>query len=911
MKKSYKKILSVFLSAAMFMPVTIWAKDYSYDIYYIPQDFSQYTDFADTGFSGYASETLTGENPWILTKADSGETILKAELETGQKAYLTVGREDWTDYTVTVNFKIIPADEAKKARVSLYTRSKGGFHTWKEGTYFRYRFDSPANYSNFFACWHKENDNATEAIFSDWYSKDAAARPAFGEMQTLTAQVKNTPAANDKIVISQQITLNGTFAGSKSGTFAKNSNLASGKVGLEFYLESGGAIELYSIAVTGTKVDELEFIRDDSSTLQEITPDSDIYTRTDVGMRENGDFPVLISALYQGDRLIDIDKQTAEFAGGNTAALRVSVATGQDIENVYVRSFLWNGFVGMEPMTAPATLGTEYIPAAEFPAGMTITEMGKIQIRAEAQAPSTILVIGPDCAAEDFDGMNRAKLLDNLVYIGQAEEAGVLNLECDASGLDKYGAYTAVIRGDDGSIQTLTANYADPDLLERTIDELNQADEAQIDSKAYIDGIAHIIGIDLDKMKALKDSTGVYGAILKNRPYAKDKLDVLYNVYENAILYQTFNESEGEAMVAFLAANESVLGLEKMANYTAYAAMTAEEKQAVCQVLNQLKPIESFDKVAQTLDGSIILTVVNKKSYTWQGYEKMLRDNQHIIGINMNDYDNRVSSANRKIIMNTMKEITFADIDAIAEKFNELVDKYKGTGGGSGGGSSPSPGASVTGGISNMGIVGKTDHKVLEQEPVETLVSKLFPDMQGYAWAKESVEALADKRVITGNEDGKFEPGRTITRDEFVKILVSAFSLLDKNAKCAFTDVEDGQWYYPYIASAVKTGLVKGVDAENFGVGMPVTRQDIAVIVGRYLNTIQLDREPEQQKTEFTDMEDIAAYAKDSVALLAGYRILNGNMEKQFLPRANATRAEAAVIIYKLMEITGQPEKEE
>lgn len=184
-----------------------------------------------------------------------------------------------------------------------------------------------------------------------------------------------------------------------------------------------------------------------------------------------------------------------------------------------------------------------------------------------------------------------------------------------------------------------------------------------------------------------------------------------------------------------------------------------------------------------------------------------------------------------------------------------------------------------------MGIVGKTDHKVLEQEPVETLVSKLFPDMQGYAWAKESVEALADKRVITGNEDGKFEPGRTITRDEFVKILVSAFSLLDKNAKCAFTDVEDGQWYYPYIASAVKTGLVKGVDAENFGVGMPVTRQDIAVIVGRYLNTIQLDREPEQQETEFTDMEDIAAYAKDSVTLLAGYRILNGNMEKQFLPR--------------------------
>lgn len=270
---------------------------------------------------------------------------------------------------MTVNFKIIPADEAKKARVSLYTRSKGGFHTWKEGTYFRYRFDSPANYSNFFACWHKENDNATEAIFSDWYSKDAAARPAFGEIQSLTAQVKNTPAANDKIVISQQITLNGTFAGSKSGTFAKNSNLASGKVGLEFYLESGGAIELYSIAVTGTKVDELEFIRDDSSTLQEITPDSDIYTRTDVGMRENGDFPVLISALYQGDKLIDIDKQTAEFAGGNTAALRVSVANGARYRKRICTVFFMEWFCGYGAYDSASNAGNGIYPCGGISSG--------------------------------------------------------------------------------------------------------------------------------------------------------------------------------------------------------------------------------------------------------------------------------------------------------------------------------------------------------------------------------------------------------------------------------------------------------------------------------------------------------------------------------------------------------------
>ena len=54
--------------------------------------------------------------------------------------------------------------------------------------------------------------------------------------------------------------------------------------------------------------------------------------------------------------------------------------------------------------------------------------------------------------------------------------------------------------------------------------------------------------------------------------------------------------------------------------------------------------------------------------------------------------------------------------------------------------------------------------------------------MQESHWAYGAVKALKEKGVISGYADGSFAPDRTVTREEFVKMIVTAFSLENADA---------------------------------------------------------------------------------------------------------------------------------
>ena len=64
-------------------------------------------------------------------------------------------------------------------------------------------------------------------------------------------------------------------------------------------------------------------------------------------------------------------------------------------------------------------------------------------------------------------------------------------------------------------------------------------------------------------------------------------------------------------------------------------------------------------------------------------------------------------------------------------------------------------------------------------------------------------------------------------------MLVLALDLYDQSATCAFTDVQPQAWYASYVASAVQNGVIQGYDDGSFGVGKPITREEMAVIACR------------------------------------------------------------------------------
>ena len=186
--------------------------------------------------------------------------------------------------------------------------------------------------------------------------------------------------------------------------------------------------------------------------------------------------------------------------------------------------------------------------------------------------------------------------------------------------------------------------------------------------------------------------------------------------------------------------------------------------------------------------------------------------------------------------------------------------------------------------------------------PEEVKPSVTFGDIAEAEWAREAIEALAKSGIISGKGDGKFVPNDIVTREEYVKMIVGAFGLLEESAESDFADVSTDRWSYSYIASANKLGIVTG-DGDNFNPAGAMSRQDMAVIVHRMFEFLEI--EVSGESINFTDDDEVSDYAKEAVSVLSSAGIINGMGDGTFAPKGIVTRAQAAKVIYGLMNLNG------
>ncbi|MEG1441826.1 MAG: S-layer homology domain-containing protein, partial [Oscillospiraceae bacterium] len=232
--------------------------------------------------------------------------------------------------------------------------------------------------------------------------------------------------------------------------------------------------------------------------------------------------------------------------------------------------------------------------------------------------------------------------------------------------------------------------------------------------------------------------------------------------------------------------------------------------------------------------------------------------------------------------------------EVIGEVKNFLV---KGTnsgtqgGGGSGGGGSSSSGGNSGGSVATPNT------------PTEVTPTEAFSDVSKNFWAEKYITELALQNIVSGNGNGKFEPERSVNREEFLKMLLTALKIdVKKYANVAFGDVETSQWYYPYVAKAHELGIVNGISQDEFGIGMPISRQDMTVMTVKALTVAHKSFENVNEIMTFSDESQISDYAKESVSKLQQYGIVNGNENGEFNPLSNLTRAESAKIIYSTID---------
>ncbi|MBR5514677.1 MAG: leucine-rich repeat protein [Clostridia bacterium] len=192
--------------------------------------------------------------------------------------------------------------------------------------------------------------------------------------------------------------------------------------------------------------------------------------------------------------------------------------------------------------------------------------------------------------------------------------------------------------------------------------------------------------------------------------------------------------------------------------------------------------------------------------------------------------------------------------------------------------------------------------KVLKTEFIPVLVYEGFPDVWEGSWYSEGIEYCFKHGYILGTDEGIFKPGAELTREQFVVILARiSGAKLSEYTQSTFNDINVASWYGASVIWANTEGLVYGIGNGRFGIGQPMTREQLAVILCRYSERHGLDVSEKADVVYCDDRTDISTWALDACAWAIKAGLLGSTSETANLlsPKMTVTRAQAAKIFMR------------
>jgi uncharacterized repeat protein (TIGR02543 family) len=170
-----------------------------------------------------------------------------------------------------------------------------------------------------------------------------------------------------------------------------------------------------------------------------------------------------------------------------------------------------------------------------------------------------------------------------------------------------------------------------------------------------------------------------------------------------------------------------------------------------------------------------------------------------------------------------------------------------------------------------------------------------FADIIGH-WSEASVRELVKLGAISGYLDNTFKPNASITRAEFVTVIVKAFHLEVQDG-IAFADTET-HWAKNAITTVASAGIVAGYSDNSFEPNSFITREQMAAIVVRAAKLAAADK-----SINFSDSSDISEWARTALATAIANGLINGYEDDTVKPKVNTTRAEAVTVILKAIQV--------
>lgn len=173
-----------------------------------------------------------------------------------------------------------------------------------------------------------------------------------------------------------------------------------------------------------------------------------------------------------------------------------------------------------------------------------------------------------------------------------------------------------------------------------------------------------------------------------------------------------------------------------------------------------------------------------------------------------------------------------------------------------------------------------------------------FRDITKY-WARNEILELSYMDILKGYDNGTMQPDRTISREEYVAMLVRAMGIsTDEEFSESYSDVTDKNWSHKYITAAKENGLLSIFSGYYFYPYKDITREEMAVITAKAVQNADITGE----KRSFKDIPQYYRY-KESIDRVTALGIITGLPDGSFDPKGKATRAQAAAVIGRVLRI--------
>ena len=190
--------------------------------------------------------------------------------------------------------------------------------------------------------------------------------------------------------------------------------------------------------------------------------------------------------------------------------------------------------------------------------------------------------------------------------------------------------------------------------------------------------------------------------------------------------------------------------------------------------------------------------------------------------------------------------------------------------------------------------------KATWKDKAEVDVTEMFSDVTKN-WAYPGIQYCVTHKLMGSTGGDKFAPTMTTTRAQIVQILYNLEGEPEVSGTTPFTDLTQ-DWYQDAVLWAYQTGVVAGTSSTTFEPDLPVTREQIAVILMEYMTRVlKLERTwTPADLSGFPDADSVSDWAKDAMADAVGLGLISGasNGGQTYLePQGSATREQVATIL--------------